>query len=259
MAVYKDITLLRFHSVGEPLYWQNLSEAIRYARKKEVSSWIFTSAVNVCPELYRELIENVSIVEVSVNSTEAEDYRLTKGTNAFKLVEENIIYMSKMRKDNRLVVSRVQSSCKEQDDAFVEFWKKSGLVDDAFIRSFHNYNDILQTEGTINKSLMQPCLVHFARFNIDTDGMAVVCFNELFRYPRDKHIELGNVQTTAICEIWNGEMLERIRTASLCGNYSELQDLYCPKCRFCQPLNTKRETSESQILKLKEKIRDQTI
>lgn len=252
MAAYRDLTALRIHSVGEPLLWSRLADAVSYAHEKRVTTWIFTSAAIDSPELYNMLIKNADIVEVSVNSTSAEDYGTTKGIDAFSLVERNIRYMSGLKENNRLVLSRVQSADKEHDERFVSFWKQSGLADDAFIRSFHNYNSILDAPGTESKSKYQPCLVHFARFNIDTDGMAVVCFNELFKYPRAKAIELGNVLDSPIRDIWSGEKLGRIRSAALSGDFRNREGLYCPECTYCQPLNTGRTTSEFQIGKLRE-------
>ena len=85
--------VLRLHSVGEPLLYGFLSEAVRYTKKHNVKTWLFTSATIRSPELYRTLCENVDIIEISVNSTDRQNYIDTKGTDLFELVSENIDLM----------------------------------------------------------------------------------------------------------------------------------------------------------------------
>jgi radical SAM protein with 4Fe4S-binding SPASM domain len=254
IQIISPSAVLRIHSVGEPLYWKNLVEAVQYSRAKNVKTWLFTCAVTGDRELLSVICENVDIVEISVNSTNNDDYLQTKGINAFYTVKENIIFMKNHIVVNshraRLIASRVQTDCKEDDDKFVQFWKESGWVDDAFVRSYHTYSNILQPlhkkEAVMRK---EPCLVHWARFNIDTNGDVYVCFNELFKENRNAGYILGNIYNHSIKDIWQGEKLKQIREAELCGNYSGLtfcKNFICKNCNTFQPL-TNKETSEKQI------------
>lgn len=248
--------VLRIHSTGEPLLWEDLPGALDVLRETGVKSWLFTSAVTTNKSLLRAICEAVSIVEVSVNSTTREDYLATKGVDAFALVEGNIRYMRSIIQRNaplRLIVSRVESGNKELDCEFIQTWKSSALVDDAFVRSRHTYNDLLPGSACDPAPVAKtgPCLVHWARFNIGLDGRAVVCFNELFKEEVHPSLVLGDVWTESIAEIWKGSRLSAIRRAELTGDYSALptpEALPCKNCSYCQPLfNKKRQTSEYQI------------
>jgi hypothetical protein len=251
-------SVLRIHSVGEPLLWENLVPAITYAKQKGVKTWIFTSAVTKDISILYKLAENCSIIEFSVNSIDAENYRLTKGIDEYKLVFDNIKKVSDYKKKNslpvRLICSRVESSDKGYDKKFSEYWKESGLVDDSFVRSYHNYNNVLSSKDKNEYRNTSPCLVHWARFNIDSNGEAVICFNELFKCDNNpEEIVYGDVNNSLISELWQSDKINKIRDAQLSGDYSKLdfiKKLPCAECKFCQPLDTKRETSETQLSKI---------
>jgi len=251
---------LRVHSIGEPLLWADLENALSYAKNKGVTTWIFTNAITKNKHLLDVLINNCSIVEVSINSFDKENYLSTKGANAFEIVKENVAYLHKKILENnsktRLIVSRVESENQEYDKKFVEYWKNSGLVSDAFIRSYHSYNNLITNRDKEARKEIIACSVHWTRFNIDCDGKAVICFNELFRGPSpDETLVLGDVNISSIKDIWRGEKLSLVRKAQLGKDYSLInfsKSIPCIKCRYCQPLDTKRQTSEFQVKQAKE-------
>ena len=130
----------------------------------------------------------------------------------------------------------------------------SDLVDEAFVRSFHSYNGIL-SGGPCGPGSggHQPCLVHWARFNISVEGEAVVCFNEFFRERVDPRLVLGDVWRERIADIWRGPALTALRLAELSGDYCRLpfgEALPCPHRTARQPLGSPRQTSEHQIQEL---------
>ena len=259
MTEYPHATL-RLHSVGEPLLWPDLIPALQYAHERSVRTWLFTSAVTNNRLLLEEVCNFADVIEVSVNSTNAEDYAETKGVKAFKNVEANIRHMSQClqtrRHSGRLLASRVQSNSPAEDAAFVHVWKGSTWVDDAFVRTFHTYNNLLENQGPQSgrKSTHEPCLVHWGRFNISAEGHVVACFNELFKEDRNEILILGDINRQGIAEIWQGEKLKAIRSAELKNDYSGLEFaeiLPCRNCTSCQPLFGHKETSECQVFSTK--------
>lgn len=249
-------SVLRLHSVGEPLYWPHLVEATAYSRIKGVTTWLFTCAVTKDRNLLRHICDNIDIIEVSINSSTRKDYLRTKGIDAFQTVQENLAYMSDYieasHSGTRLLISRVQSEHKETDRQFVKFWKDSGMAADVFVRSYHTYNNILPgLDGARELSKKTPCLVHWARFNVDTNGDVYICFNELFKERKNASHILGNLINRSIKEIWCGPKLNKLRSAELSGDYSKLtfcDVLVCKHCKTFQPFNGVRDTSEKQIM-----------
>ena len=247
---------VRLHSVGEPILWDGLVPALSYLKASGVRGWIFTSLVTQRTDLLEALCSGCQIVEVSVNSISGEDYLATKGIDRYALVTDNIRYMSRYIRENRLgtrlVVSRVQSDSEENDNAFTAYWKQTGLVADAFVRKYHNYNNIIEEKGE-RPARKEPCLVHWMRFNISCDGTVVTCFNELFRDHLRDDVVLGNLANTSIYDIWHSESMNRLREAELngyaTGDFRE--DFPCRNCFSCQAYDGKRETSEHQINALK--------
>ncbi|SFR97260.1 radical SAM/SPASM domain-containing protein [Anaeromicropila populeti] len=265
MEVFKKIvdeisgypqSTLRIHSVGEPLLWEDLTNALTYAKSKGVRTWIFTSAITHQKDLLRMIVETCDIVEVSINSYEEGDYQETKGVDAYCLVAENVEYMSKVIREKnlhtRLLVSRVESDDKEYDQNFISYWEKTNLVTDTFVRSYHSYNSLI--EDRIKREKTVACHVHWGRFNIDTNGEVVVCFNELFKGPNvDRNLIIGDTKTQTIEEIWHGDKLNKIRRSQL-ENKPDLVDftdnLPCNNCTYCQPLFSDTVKSENQISQL---------
>ena len=257
MAGYSH-SALRIHSVGEPLLWNGLIPALEFAQQRAVKTWVFTSAVTEDVSILKAMCACAGIIEVSVNSISAEDYRRTKGIDAFVLVKRNVELMHSFiagkGTSTRLIVSRVQSARRSDDDEFVAYWKSSGVVHDAFVRTYHTYNDLLSSAEVQPSSVEhQPCLVHWARFNVSVDGDVVVCFNELFRPAVDPSLVLGDVARQSIAEIWHGPRLTALRAAELTGDYSRLDfrdALPCKDCRSCQPLRGGNQTSEYQVKRM---------
>lgn len=249
---------MRIHSVGEPLMWEKLVEALELTRDISLKTWIFTCCVTSDMSILKSICENIDIVEVSVNSTSPEDYKATKGTDAFERVYENIGYMRNFivskNVSTRLIVSKVESLDRTANEEFVRYWKSSGLVDDAFVRSYHTYNNLMNKLYTgQSKPKNDPCLVHWARFNINVDGYAVICFNELFKEHLSHLLLLGDLREQKIAEIWHGYELAVLRKAELSNDYSDLlfsHTLPCKNCNFCQPLSGNKQTSEHQIKQL---------
>jgi hypothetical protein len=164
-------------------------------------------------------------------------------------------FIQKRGLSTRLIASRVQSRDQVKDEAFVSFWRSTSWVKDAFVRSYHTYNGLLdERTRAVAHSRHQACLVHWNRFNVSREGRAVVCFNELFKDGFDPALVYGDVKQQTIAEIWHGELLGSVRRAELDQDYTHLafkDSLPCPTCTTCQPLFGNRQTSEHQVEQLK--------
>ena len=246
---------IRVHGVGEPILWDGLVDALRYAHSKGVLIWLFTSLVTNNKELIEEISRNCNIIEVSINSSDPSDYLDTKGIDAFGKVKENLEFIRAFAlregTGSRIVASRVESNNMQRDQDFMRFWKGSGLVDDAFVRSYHSYNSLMPGRADKEAGRIVRCLVHWNRFNIDCDGTAVVCFNELFKETFPDSVILGNLNDQTISGVWHSDKLDSIRAAYIEGDLSKLpfsRDLPCLGCTSCQEEGGDRKTSEFQIL-----------
>gem|GEM_PF-1000516 len=247
------LSTLRIHGVGEPILWRSLPEALQYARNNNVLTWLFTCLVTGDSSLLMNLARNCNIIEISINSCDPEDYKKTKGIDAFHGVVDNIKVLRRTieREDlpTRMVVSRVQSEDDEYDSSFLNYWKSTGLVNDAFIRTYHDYNHLIPSRVAAKKKADQ-CLVHWARFNIDCSGKAIVCFNELFKSELNPDLILGDVRCQRIRDIWRCNKLNALRRAQIRADYSQLDfadQLPCLNCTSCQPLGGEKPTSETQV------------
>lgn len=255
MSAFPHSTL-RIHGVGEPILWRELTKALRFAAKHMVRTWLFTCLVTEETSLIKKLAEYCNIIEICINSFNKDDYKRIKRIDTFSLVKQNIGLLRTIVKSKnlstRIIVSRVESEDKRCDSAFVRYWKRSNLVDDAFIRTYHDYNALLDNKFNRKREEIVPCLVHWNRFNVDCDGTVVLCFNELFKgkHP-DETLVLGNIGNQTIDEIWHGEKLNLVRKAQIEKDYAIINftnNLPCINCSSCQPLEgAEKPTSEHQI------------
>lgn len=242
---------VRIHSVGEPLLWTHLSEAAAFLGEKNIQSWIFISAVTQNRELLKTLCDNISIIEVSVNATHAEEYSATKGIDDFATVLSNIQFMSEYIKvgqlKTKLLLSRVETTDKEADERFIKHWTKTGLAADVFVRSYHNYNNLLPVLHV--NARKEPCLALWARASIDCDGTMVCCFNELFKH-YSPDVILGKLDTeTSIRQLWQSNKLHRIRECDACGDFSSLDiHIPCKNCTSCLSMKNTQNSSEKQLI-----------
>lgn len=262
MSTYPHSTL-RIHGVGDPIFWNGLADALYFSQEHRVRTWLFTSLVTSDISLLEMLAQHCDIIEISLNSYDETNYKKSKGIPGFSQVIKNLETLKTSCRNNRLstriIVSRVESEDKSYDEAFVHFWQHSDLVDDAFIRSYHDYNHTLENKFREPQGKIVPCLVHWSRFNIDCDGSAVICFNELFkgRYANESLI-LGNIQDQTIKEIWHDEKLNQVRRAQLAKDYTLVDftaQLPCQDCLSCQSMKEKQNpTSEYQVKMLTMRI-----
>jgi MoaA/NifB/PqqE/SkfB family radical SAM enzyme len=255
VACFRHSTL-RIHAVGEPVLWPDLIDAVNYSHSKNALSWIFTNAITQKKALLEVIVSKCNIVEVSINSYDKDDYKRTKGVDAYEIVRENIIHMSEYIKRNnlktRLLISRVESDDKAYDAGFLSYWKSRKVAADVFIRSYHSYNNII--EDKLKRGKVAACNVHWSRFNIDTNGDVVLCYNELFRgKDMDKSLILGNINDSTIREIWHSDRLTTIRKSQIMnqpGLITFTENLPCFNCYYCQPLGSNNPKSECQVEQL---------
>lgn len=244
-----EMPLLRIHGVGEPSLWNDLKEALIFAKKHKIRTWVFTMGLGKDDKTFIDTIKNADIVEFGINSDNPEDFSKTKrlGTNDFDKVVLRIRNLSRLKNGPRLLISRVQTKSKEEDDNFVLNWKKTKLANDVFIRSFHDYGQKIKDKDNLLipkdcvKKINKECLVPNSRMNIDgVLGIVVRCFNELFDDPiKINKKSVGYIlKSETLKEIWEGKTMQQWRERTF--SYS-----LCANCKSCQPPNP--NSSEKQL------------
>jgi hypothetical protein len=240
---------LRIHGIGEPAAWTDLGEAFQFCKANEIKTWVFTMGLGTDRNTFLKTFSHADIVEFSINASDVEDFKQTKGLGEddFSEITARMEALARLANKPRILVSRVQTTSQEKDADFIKFWKSKNLFDDVFIRSFHNYGDRLEPLADIlnavhmKTSSERSCLVPTARMNIDgVLGIVVRCFNELFDKPeivQNKSIA-RILKDQTLKQIWFGDIMEDWRRNPF--NYSE-----CRNCTSCQPMNP--NSSEHQL------------
>ena len=243
-----DLPWLRIHGIGEPATWHSLGKALAFTQSNNIKTWVFTMGLGTDRETFIETFALADIVEFSINASNFEDFKCTKGlgNKEFEEIKLRMGKLANLKNRPKILVSRVQTKDKAKDAEFIEYWKSKNIFDDVFIRSFHDYGkriediDKLLISDTIKIS-KKNCLVPMARMNIDgVLGIVVRCFNELFDKPEiaiTKSIS-SILETGSLKDIWYGKAMNEWRKDTF--SYE-----LCKSCTACQPVNP--NSSEKQL------------
>lgn len=233
---------VRLHAVGEPTLHPGFRDLLGVVRGRGLVGrmWLFTCGL-FAPALIPDLAQSIAIIEVSINSTGHEDYRQTKGVDAFGRVTANLERLQDRRvrlgSGARVVLTRVQGT-PDSDAAFVEYWRLRGF--ECFVRSRHSYSGILgggQAGPQESRVALPKCLVPWRRLNLDgtlVPGkiVAVDCFNVLFQRPErvPAACRMGTFPDDGFAELWNNVHFEKRRALLMAGAATSSP---CDRCVEC--------------------------
>lgn len=213
-------TSLRIFGWGEPLVHPQLVEMIRYAKDHNVGMTnLITNGLKLDKKLSTGLIEaGLDILEVSLDTLTRETYEKIRGSGRnFDRVVENVRRYVELRDElngsTYVTVSIInQPKVKNELAQFIGHW--SGLVDDVVTRPFHDFMGFAQDGDKIELPERYPCRCLWSRFNINSEGLVNVCFNDWFN-----ESILGDVKDsdTTIEKIWKSKEYEKYRQSHLDG------------------------------------------
>lgn len=214
-------SVIRLHGVGEPTLHSQFADLLRTSGQYRLRDrlWLFSNGLFPA-ELRLPIVENVGIIEFSVNAIDAAEYRTAKGVDRFHEVVESI-YATRSLADSRglatrIVLTRVAADA-SVDRQFADYWQARGF--EAFVRSRHSYSGLLQrTSLSSPVGRLPACEVPWCRFNVDGTLLpgklvAIHCFNVLFQQPA-RILEggvLGLFPDMTLQQIWQGKALKRLR------------------------------------------------
>lgn len=227
----KAITLA---SRGEPLLHPRISDMLTYAASKGTffDIKLNTNGTRLTSDVAHAILKaNVSIVVISIDSADAEQYAKIRVKGNFDVVLNNVKEFMQIKKEHypdsrteiRVAGVRLKNPellTTEQDEkAFFELW--SGIVDTVAMTDaeerWDTYNNTPQPEMT------KPCAYLFERMYIWWDGVMNPCDVD-YR----SRLTLGSSKSISIKDAWHGSAYRRLREAHLRGTRSSFNP--CDRC-----------------------------
>lgn len=218
MRVYS----VKLNFLGEPLLHKDLSQQIKYAKKRGILEVMLnTNAVLLDEEMSRELLDaGLDSIFFSFDSPYREKYNEIRIGADFDLVVENIKRFIAIKASYPHVQTRVSMVAMDVDEKEVEDYKKMwlDLVEMVGIGEHiphHNTEELPYVEGF-------RCAQLFQRMFVLWTGRTVACCNQ-----RQK-LATGDANKNSLREIWRGDEYTHLRDLMQSSRYYEIG-----LCRSC--------------------------
>lgn len=222
---------------GEPLLYERLGEAIKYAKDRGIGPIQFTSnALALDDEKASMLIATqVDFVSFSLDTLDAELYKNSRRFGNLNISMNNVINFSekckKMKSEGKNVPTIQVSTIEvkeylEGQKAFIEFWKQYADI----VRVYYEHDDKGKfADPEVEKQLLpdierQPCRKIYTDFLIYWNGDVALCNYDW----NERHIPM-NVAKHSISEIWNSSDFEDIRHMHESNCFTD--SLICKECQ----------------------------
>lgn len=223
----------------------DIIERLSYTKEKMPRTRIFlsTNCSLLNPDMARQLLKYVDVFVFSVFAITRQDYKIMMPGLDYDRVMENIDYLLRFKRLNKLknivvvrhLVSRdelLRSNCMEELKKIFYFWKEKGIFcrfDLFYSRAGNAPESRYYTKNTSRNSYVRYCWLNNSplRFiHIIFNGDVVLCCMDCRR-----EVVLGNVNKTSIYEIWNGGSYNNIRDR-IYSNSSrkDYDDFLCNRC-----------------------------
>lgn len=214
-----DNTTLRIFGWGEPLLHPKLVEMIAYATQQGVTTNLITNGLNMDEKKIISLIEGgLDLLEVSLDALTRETYAKVRGNaKNFDRIFDNLhafrFHRDRLNRTTYITASIInQPKAQHEVEGFTEYW--SNHIDDVVLRQFHDFMGNAHDRDKIELPERHPCRCLWSRFNVNSEGLVSVCFNDWYN-----ETILGdmNVPGTKISGIWKNSGYENMRQNDLNG------------------------------------------
>lgn len=232
---------------GEPFLDPHLEERVRILKDLGVQCVSITSNMSLgMPDRVEALLRNgLDVIDISIDSIEKKTYEGIRKGLRFETVMNNITDFITLRDklgSHCLIRIRMvlQKSNQQQWDSFRTFWtSKLAPGDTVLYHPIHNWGNQLNSfQAAIKPQLIDyPCVSLWSLLPVLVDGTVPLC-----NIDYASKVPLGDLNSQTIAEIWNGQVLAKIRSDHLEGrrNMYEL----CKGCNVWEFPSHLREGQE---------------
>ncbi len=210
-CVRLGIRHIRLHNYGESFIDRHLVEKIRYAKAAGVPNvGLISNGSLIDEKAARGIIDaGLDAINISLDAAGAESFERTRIGLKYRRVVENIERLVQLRKDAgrrrpKLILSFVRQGNNAEEEAFIARW--SAVADKVHVTDLHNWAGVLHRKSDVK----YPCYRPWLTFTILWDGRVSLCCADL-----DGQTILGDVRTSTIEAIWNGDTFRAVRRSHL--------------------------------------------
>jgi radical SAM protein with 4Fe4S-binding SPASM domain len=230
---------------NEPLLDKDFFKVVRHIKTLRPKIEIFTATNGslLNESVVQEIVEcGLDEIVISLDAFSKNTYERLHPGFSFEKVMKGINLISKVKPEHLLVTLGFVCTSHNQDelDNLIRFTQDKGLG----VRLVHVLNRANNVRNydrfslpklkwrhlklrLIYKFFYQACDLPFSSMTVLFNGDVILCCQDWRR-----QVVLGNVKTSSLSDIWNGESFDDIRRKILEKRYGEIQS--CTKCTLAQ-------------------------
>jgi len=227
---------------SEPLLNKGLFvRFVKEARKRKLPVSINTNALLIDDWMARFLVDNLSIVSVSIDAMTPETLLKARSTNELDKINNVVLLLLKLRGENirpRIVVSFTEETFNAHEKKkFLDYWIDK--VDVVRINKAYDSKKQIIHFGDEPKRL--PCREIYDNMNVDFDGTIRYCCLDPYR-----DTNLGNVFEDGVGNVWTGKKYSDLRKSHEDENCKI--DSFCKNCDQWAGFNIVKENVDGDLL-----------
>lgn len=261
---------VRFSGGGEPHIYEGIAEIIRLIGKRGMASFFITNGSTLSADLIDSLTSHASLVRVSFNGGNREDYLAIHGQDHFDRTIGNMKKMARERKlkgrEDSLILgatfiltpqnfTRVSEAVKIVKDCGFNYFLirprspfpahlagqaydifKDQLVQGRALRAVNFYvgGKLRKLDGTKPKGdLVRACYVTNFRAYVTADGNVYSCFDGIC----NRRNIFGNVKERSFKDIWESRVHLELRQKLTQGSHFDFCHQHCGNADFNRSLD----------------------
>lgn len=223
----RQIKVLRFVGIGEPLLHKKIIDMVAYATERNIAATteIVTNGLLLDPRMADGLVAaGLKRLVISIQGTSAEKYGEVAGAKVdFARFLDNLAYLHRHRGNTHVYIKIIDTALDGEADKekfhalFGEYCDTIAVEQTVPIHKAIDFSRILKDKSNALTQFGLPlgqvtvCPQPFFHMQINPDGKVVPCYS--WDYPAI----LGDCNTENVRAIWNGEKFRHFRRAMLDG------------------------------------------
>ena len=238
---------------GEPLLDKKIGKRIRSVKDAGIKHVnLSTNASLLSEKKGRELIEaGLDEIMFSIDAIGKEEYEKMRVGLNYETVIQNIQTFFRLRDEmNPKMIIRIRGVSffnleKEEERRQLEQWEKFwtpliGSQDRVYMKRAHDWGNQKSWEGHTQSygDCFHPCIIPWSTITISAMGIVGLCVQDY-----DSAMNLGDINTQSIKEVWNSEGWNKIRQLHRTGNRNEQ-----PLCRGCRLYDKQHSLEKENVI-----------
>ncbi|MFN8058821.1 MAG: SPASM domain-containing protein [Vicinamibacterales bacterium] len=202
---------MRLHNYGEAFVDRRLVEKVRYAKSIGIPEvGLISNGSLITEQAARGIVEGgLDAINISVDAAGKNVFEATRVGLKYDKVIANVERLLRIRAElgrtrPKLILSFVRQDNSDEEQRFIDTWR--GRADKIHITELHNWAGTLNQESDVR----YPCYRPWLTFTALWDGRVSLCCADF-----NGSEVLGDLRTSTIEEIWNGERYRTVRAAHL--------------------------------------------